>query len=387
MRIGFVSTYPPIECGIATYTSYLNEAIRKSGNETFVVSPRGAHGVGVFPGYRPQSSSMSTQIFDISAEFTPDIMHIQHEYGLYGPQRGVHVIGLIVMYKLAGIPVVTTLHTVPEKPDHAESTILRLIVSESAAVIVHEQFQKDTLVKLFGQEEKIHLIYHGVREVEVIKDAKKKLGLEDKQVILLCGYFRPTKGFRKIVKLMPEICKQMNDIVLLVAGKSRGLEFQEYQREFYEAINSSPVNDRIVVLRGQFPQHTFDMIVSASDVVILPYVKGAQSGIMAQCFAFSKPVITSNLLAFRKLIKRSNGGLICKSNKEYTENIIKVLRDDHLYRTLQNNIKAYVKNHNSWSIAAQQHIEVYQSVVRIPYGRATYVYWEEEESGKAGARA
>lgn len=379
MRIGFVSTYPPIECGIGTYTSYLNETLRKIGNETFVVSPLGAQGAGVFPIYRPESTSMSTQIFDISAEFTPDIIHIQHEYGLYGPQRGVHVIGLIVMYKLAGIPVVTTLHTVQEEPDHAESTLLRLIVSESSAVIVHEQFQKDTLVKHFGQEEKIHVIYHGIREVEVIKDAKKKLGIEGKKVILLCGYFRPTKGFKKIVKLMPEICKQANDIVLLVAGKSRGLEYQEFQREFYEAINNSPVNDRIVVLRGQFPQHTFDTIVSASDIVVLPYVKGAQSGIMAQCFAFNKPVITSNLLAFRKLVKRSNGGWICKSNKEYIQDIIKILRDDDLYRTLQNNIKEYVKNYSSWTIIAQQHIKVYQSVVRIPYGRAKYVYWEEEK--------
>jgi 1,2-diacylglycerol 3-alpha-glucosyltransferase len=379
MRIGFVSTYPPIECGIATYTSYLNEALRKVGNETFVVSPLGAQGVGVFPIYRPESTSMPTQIFDISAEFTPDIIHIQHEFGLYGPQKGVHVIGLIVMYKLVGIPVVTTLHTVQEELDHAESTLLRLIVSESAAVIVHEQFQKDTLVKHFGQEEKIHVIYHGIREAEVIKDAKKKLGIEGKKVILLCGYFRPTKGFKEIVELMPEISKQANDIVLLVAGKSRGLEFQDYQREFYEAINTSPVNDRIVVLRGQFPQHTFDTIVSACDIVVLPYVEGAQSGIMAQCFAFNKPAITSNLLAFRKLVKRSNGGWICKSNKEYIQTIIKILRDDNLYRTFQDNIKAYVKNYSSWTIAAQQHIKVYQSVVRIPYGRAKYVYWEEEK--------
>ena len=96
MRIGFVSTYPPIECGVAAYTSYLNEALKKIGNETFVVSPLGAQGEGVFPVYRPESTSMPTQIYDISAEFTPDIMHIQHEFGLYGPQRGVQIIGLIV---------------------------------------------------------------------------------------------------------------------------------------------------------------------------------------------------------------------------------------------------------------------------------------------------
>ena len=184
MRIGFISTYPPIECGIGTYTSYLNEALRKIGNETFVVSPLGAQGAGVFPAYRPGSTEMATQIFDVSAEFTPDIIHVQHEYGLYGPQKGVQVIELIVRYKLVGIPVITTLHTVPEEPDHAENTILRLIVGESAAVIVHEQFQKNTLVKFYGQEDKIHVIYHGIREVGIIKDAKKKVGLEDKKVVL-----------------------------------------------------------------------------------------------------------------------------------------------------------------------------------------------------------
>ena len=114
-------------------------------------------------------------------------------------------------------------------------------------------FRRIFLVKHFGQEEKIHVIYHGIREVDVIKDAKKKLGIEDKKVILLCGYFRPTKGFKEIVELMPEICKQANDIVLLVAGKARGLEYLEYQREFYETINNSPVNDRIVVLPGTVP--------------------------------------------------------------------------------------------------------------------------------------
>jgi len=379
MRIGFISTYPPIECGIGAYTSYLNEALRKIGEETLVVAPFGAHGERVFPIYRPESLSMATEIFNITAELTPDIIHIQHEFGLYGPLRGVEIIGLIVRCELEGLPVVTTLHTVQTKLKHKEKTILRLILSESSAVIVHEQFQKNTLVKYFGQEDKIHVIPHGVRQVSIIEDAKKKLGLEGKKVILLCGYFRPTKGFKKIVKLMPDICKEGDDIVLLVAGKSRQIEYIEYQKEFFESINNSPVNDKIVVLRGQFPQHTFDTIISASDVVVLPYEKGAQSGIMAQCYAFNKPVVTSNLLAFRKSIEQSMGGLICKSDDEYVKNIIKIIRDDNLCQKLQNNIKNYVENHVSWERMSRLHIDVYHKVVKVPYGKARYVYWEEEE--------
>ena len=178
---------------------------------------------------------------------------------------------------------------------------------------------------------------------------------------------------------MPDICKEGDDIVLLVAGKSRQIEYIEYQKEFFESINNSPVNDKIVVLRGQFPQHTFDTIISASDVVVLPYEKGAQSGIMAQCYAFNKPVVTSNLLAFRKSIEQSMGGLICKSDDEYVKNIIKIIRDDNLCQKLQNNIKNYVENHVSWERMSRLHIDVYHKVVKVPYGKARYVYWEEEE--------
>lgn len=379
MRIGFISTYPPIECGIGTYTSYLNEVLRKIGNETFVVAPFGAQGERVFPIYRPESLSMATQIFNITAELTPDIIHIQHEFGLYGPLRGVQIIGLIVRYKLEGLPVVTTLHTVHEKLEHKEETILRLILSESSAVIVHEKHQRDTLIKYFGQKDKIHVIPHGVRQVSIIKNAKKKLGLEGKKVILLCGYFRPTKGFKKIVELMPKICKEDNDIILLVAGKSRQIEYINYQKEFFESINSSSVNDRIMVLRGQFPQYTFDTIISASDVVVLPYEKGGQSGIMAQCYAFNKPIVTSNLLAFKKSIEQSKGGLICKKDDEYIKNIIRVLRNNTLHQRLQNNIKNYVKSHVSWEKVAKLHNKVYHSVVKVPYGKAKYVYWDEEK--------
>jgi glycosyltransferase involved in cell wall biosynthesis len=377
MRIAFVSTYPPIECGIGTYTYDLNQALKKEQNETFVVSQIGAQGNNVFPIYGRASNSIATEIFTTCDKITPDVVHIQHEYGLYGAHKGVQVVDLLLRFRLAGEPVVTTLHTVYKELDNAQETILHTIMDTSSAVIVHEDFQKDTLVRYFGQAEKIHVIPHGVRELPPVADAKKKLGLEGKKILLLCGYFRPTKGFHKIVEWFPQICERVEDIVLVIAGKSRGLEFREYQHEFFETINNSPALDKILVLRGQFPQHTFDTIISASDVVALPYDLGAQSGIMAQCFAFGKPVVTSDLPAFKRSLRQCEGGLACASKQDYIEAIARVLNDTQLYQKYQANIKNHVEQKVGWSKVAQEHVKVYQSVVRVPYGRAKYVFWEE----------
>jgi len=157
------------------------------------------------------------------------------------------------------------------------------------------------------------------------------------------------------------------------------LEFSEYKTEFYETINNSPVNDRIVVLRGQFPQHTFDTIISASDVVGLPYEEGGQSGIMAQCYAFHKPMVTSSLLAFKKSIEKSKGGLICETDEDYVKSIIRLITDTDLRQEFQRNIKKHVENQVSWELVAKEHIGVYRQVVNVPYGKAKYVYWGDEE--------
>ncbi len=379
MRIAFISTYPPIECGIGTYTSYLNNALVKLHNETFVISQIGAQGKNVLPIFSRDSNSLGSELFNVCDKITPDVIHVQHEYGLYGSQKGVQIADFLLRCRLADEPVVTTLHTVNSGPQGFEKVILRTVVGESSAVIVHEDYQRDTLARYFGQGEKIHVVPHGVRELSPIPDAKKKLDIEGKKVILLCGYFRPSKGFHKVVEWFPEICDMMDDVVLVIAGKSRGLEFRDYQREFFEAINNSPVNDRIVVLRGQFPQHTFDTIISASDVVVLPYELGAQSGIMAHCFAFGKPVVTSNLLAFKKIFEQCNGGFACDTKQDYLDKIAAILNDEDLAQSLQNNIRNYVEEKVGWSKVAQSHVEVYQSVVRVPYGKARYVFWDEDE--------
>jgi len=383
MRVGFLSTYPPTECGIATYTEYLSKALRNAGNEVFVISQYGAQGEHVFPIFQAGSLSFASDVFTTSTRMTPDLMHIQHEYGLYGTQRGVSVIDLILRYRLAGVPVVTTLHTVYDSLKREEEIILKYILDEGAATIVHEEYQKETLVNAFKDRlpnisEKVHVIEHGVRELPPIPDAKKKLDLEGKKVIVLCGYFRPSKGFHKIIDIFPKICEQEEDVVLVVAGKTRNIEYDEYRRDFFTRLNNSPVADRITILRGQFPQHTFDTIIAAADVVVLPYEVGAQSGMMAQCFAQGVPVVTSGLESFRLLVDRSGGGLVADTDADYEKLILKILRDESESSRLKKNIQEYIKK-SGWRNISKLHLDVYQKIVTTPYGKAKYVYFPEPE--------
>lgn len=84
MRIGFISTYPPIECGIATYTQYLTDALRKQKMDIYVVSHCGGKGRGVFPAFDYEDGDLAEKAFSMMTRLTPDIVHIQHEFGLTG---------------------------------------------------------------------------------------------------------------------------------------------------------------------------------------------------------------------------------------------------------------------------------------------------------------
>ena len=378
MRVCYVSTYPPIECGIASYTKYLSEATEKLDQEVIIVSQNGAKGDYVFPVYSPLDNDIATKLFHISSKLTPDIINIQHDYNLYGTDSGVQLLDFLYRCKIARLPTVTTLHTLYEDMDRTQQIILESITATSSAIIVHEDYQKETLINYFpAYQEKYFVVPHGVRDVKPVPDAKKLLGLEGKKVILLTGYFRPSKGFHRIVKIFPEIAAELEDVVLLVTGKMRGLEFGEYRRYFFDLINSSPAINKIMVLSGQFPQHTFDTIMSAADVLALPYEIGAQSGILAQSAAFKVPVVMSPLQSFKHWNTEIQGGIIAETDEEYKQALLRLLKDDAYHARLRENIGKHTGKY-LWSEVARKHLSIYEQKVEMLFTGAKYFYIPEK---------
>ncbi len=368
MRIGFISTYPPIECGIATYTQYLTDALRAQGIDAYIVSHYGGNGKNVFAAFDYEDGDLAEKAFAVMARLTPDLVHIQHEFGLYGKHSGVSVIPLILQFRLADIPVVVTLHTVYNKIQEQPRLILTSIIENSNVIIVHESYQLEALKHFIKRKElldKIHLVPHGAREIQLVENAKAKLQLRDNtKVVLMIGYFRPSKKFERIVRLWPKIVAKQNkkDILLLMAGKVRGIEYRDYRNMLFKEINTSPARDTIKVIRGQISQDSFDTIISASDMVILPYSISSQSGIVAHCLAFGKPIITSNTNAMNSLIEKTHAGLVNNTEQDYIDNIIKMLEDTALRKQFSTNALMYVQDHISWSKISERHIKIYKAL-------------------------
>ena len=376
MRIGVISTYPPIECGIASYAKYLVDALRPLGNEVYVVTPFGAEGKRVFPVFHFADSDLPEKIFHRMSKFTPDIVHIQHEYGLFGDRPGLNFLPLLYKFKLAKVTVIITLHSVYEDFTEEQKIILRGLLPAADGIIVHEEYQKDAILKKIGKYENIFVIPHGVREINPIAQSKEKIGLcEEDKVFLLAGYFRPVKRFERIVKIFPEIVKKEKKAILVIASKRRTHDFTEQQKMFFQLIDESPVADRIKILRGQFPQETFDIILSAADVIPLPYLVGAQSGFMADCMAFGRPVVVSpDVRATRELVEKSNCGFIALNDEEFIDSIVKILKDKELAKKPTKNALDYVRKNLSWNLIAQKTMNAYQKLIPPLPTRSKVIY-------------
>ncbi len=369
MRIAFVSTYPPIECGIATYTKFLTDALREKQIEVYIISHYGGQGKNVFSAFDYEDRDLSYKVFDMIIRLSPDLVHIQHEFNLFGRQYGVSIVPLYLQLKMTRIPCVTTLHSVYKNNTNEHKIIFSSILSYSDKIIVHERYQKNALISeidaVIDRAQKIEVIPHGAREISPVPDAKRILGVDgDTKLVLMIGYFSPYKNFEKIIDIWPRVVERYKGrVLLLIAGKMRTIAYLDYRNLLFERINSSPVRDHIKVIRGQISQKSFDTIVSAADVVVLPYKKISQSGIFCHCMSFGKPVVTSKNPTMAAIFEEYRAGLMSETDEEYVQNIISLLEDRRLYKELSENAKKYVRERISWRIIADRHMHIYKELV------------------------
>ena len=170
-RIGFIGNYLPRQCGIATFTTDLCEAIAAEYEGTTCIAlPVNDIEAGYPYPARVRFELIEKDIdsYRRAADFlninSVDLVCLQHEYGIFGGRAGSHILALLRELRM---PVVTTFHTILQDPDLDQQRVLEEVAALSDRVVVMSERGREFLQEIYGvRPEKIDFIPHGIPCIE-----------------------------------------------------------------------------------------------------------------------------------------------------------------------------------------------------------------------------
>jgi len=329
LRVALVGNHLPRQCGIATFTTDLCDAITAEfGADCLsVVAVNDGHSPYTYPARvcfeiaeGEISSYRSAALYLNSSNV--DLVCLQHEYGIFGGNAGSHVLEFLQYLTL---PVVTTLHTVLRNPDSFQRAVMQQIVSRSDRMVVMSQQSSRVLQNVFGvREGKIDVIPHGIPDLpfEEPEVYKETLALEGKSVLLTFGLLSPNKGFESVIRALPRILSYRSNAVYLIAGAThphvRAREGDRY-RDQLQALARKIGVEKEVLFHNRFvtPQEMASLVGSA-DIYITPYCHEAQavSGTLAYALGAGKAIISTPYWHASELLNDGRGRLVPFENPD-----------------------------------------------------------------------
>ena len=382
-RLAFIGNSLPRRCGIATFTTDLQQAVSVSRPdlETGIVAMTD-HGQSYdYP------ASVALQVKDDNideyvraAEFLNagrfDIVCLQHEFGIFGGEAGAHI--LVLLSRLT-MPVVTTLHTVLAKPTVAQRAVMGRIVEMSSKVVVMANKGRELLRSIYQvPDDKIEVIAHGIPDVAFVGPdaAKAVLGFAGRSVVLTFGLLSPNKGIEVMIDAMPSILQRRPDAVYVVLGATHPNlvrdQGEAYRQSLLTRVRELGVEDHVVFL-DQFVDHaTLLEFISMCDVYVTPYLNEAQmtSGTLAYSFGLGKPVVSTPYWHADELLADGRGVLVPFGDAAATgREIAELLTDDVRRQAICKRAYA-VSRSMTWERTAERYTSAFEQARQAHWLRA-----------------
>jgi glycosyltransferase involved in cell wall biosynthesis len=321
--IALIGSYLPRQCGIATFTADLAAAIL--GNDpnidcSIVAMNDRPEGYEYPSTVRFQIRQDRLNEYGLAAGFLnlrdPDVVCLQHEYGIFGGQRGGFIIELVQDLK---IPLITTLHTVLRDPSPQERQIIVRLSELSYKLVVMSERGADFLRDVYNvPESKIALIHHGILDVPFLESdpCKSKVVADDKVIILTFGLLSPGKGIEYMVDALPEIVSSHPEVIYFVVGATHphlGAESgEDYRLSLHLRAKELGVADNIV-FHGRFLERDELLeIIRAAEIYVTPYLNEAQivSGTLAYAMGAGKAVVSTPYWYAQEMLANNRGKLV-----------------------------------------------------------------------------
>jgi len=412
VKVCMISPYPPtaVQYGIADYTFHLSQALSKLCQVTILADGEGkpirdrrvvVHRIWK-PAYTmrelPRCMFSAFKVIKAVISMRCDIVHVQHEPLLFGV-LGLGIFPLLlILFRLLQIPVVLTMHSVIPLTVYTNKLLeysgiggtfstlkkslfmvyTKSIIKLSCKVIVHCRYAKEILVKHYGvPKSKIAVCKHGFQIIKPVSqvEAKRCLGFLGRKIILFQGFLNPSKGVQHIIKAFPKILKDHPETILIIAGTTSSRkdlpkhteQKRGYLTQLRSLVRQLNVSERVVFVDRFVPEEELRILISASDVVVLPYegwVFGV-SGVLYRVGSYGKPVVASDIPIFHDDIKNGETGiLIPPRNPDHLAKAVNLLLSKPiLAQQLGENLKKHARKHD-WNSIARATLALYHQILK-----------------------
>src|ERR1700737_916648 len=374
-RIAVIGNYLPRQCGIATFTTDLCDAISAEyGSARLMAWPVN----DTEPGYdyparvRWSLAQDDVQSYQEAAEFLNfnniDMVCLQHEYGIFGGPAGSHILHLL---RGLNMPVVTTLHTVLREPDPDQLVVMEEIAELSDRLIVMSQLSSQFLQEIFKVSgSKIDLVPHGVPDLPFLAPNfyKDRFGVEGKAVLLTFGLLSPNKGIENVIQAMPQILSKHKNAAYIVAGATHPhilrREGDKYRASLQALAKEVGVESQVIFHDRFVSPEEMAEFIGAADIYITPYRYEAQvvSGTLAYALGAGTAIISTPYWHAIEHLDDRRGALVPFQNPAaIAQKAIELLDTPALRHAMRKRAYLFARD-MVWKKAAQGYMESFTRV-------------------------
>ena len=380
-KILFISTFPPVKCGIASFTQDLIHSIAQElqGNLAIIVCALNQNGLAGSNNF-PVTMTMNSHDLDscietanrINQDNTIELVCIEHEFGLYGGELGSFLLGFLT---LLDKPFIIRFHTVLPSPDTNRLKLVQAIGTLADKIIVMTANSARLLKEDYSLDaEKVMIIPHGTHSNSRVKPEKLKIKyqLQNNLVLTTFGLLSPNKGIEKGILAMKEISVSFPQAIYIVLGLTHPNllkeEGEKYRSFLQQLIDDNNLQKNVRLVNEYVPTKMLMEYLALTDIYLFTSKDPNQAVSGTFLYAMSAGcAIISNSFVLAKEMLDDKTGIIIENGKEQelAENAIYLLQNKQIREEMGQ--QSYLKTRDTvWMKVGLKHKELFEKIMNRP---------------------
>lgn len=324
VKIAVIGNYLPRQCGIATFTTDLSQALAQELtleenliNVAMDDIPEGynyPHQVKFRVRQNVQSDYFWAADYLNANQY--DVAILQHEFGIFGGEDGSYILQMIKSLKM---PVITNLHTVLENPTDGQFKVINGLAKYSDKLLVMSKKAIEILTRVYDIDKNIiKFVPHGIPDATFRASGiyNNLFGLANKDVILTFGLIGPDKGLETMIKAMPMIVKEHPNVIYLILGQTHPHIYEHegdsYKQELQRLVKSLDMENHVVFHNKFVKLETLVQYLQTAKIYAVPYLKKEQitSGTLCYALGVGTAVVSTPFWYAEELLADGRGKLV-----------------------------------------------------------------------------